>query len=49
MCRIASLFLLLRLKGSTSGNVRDCNNTEMRAVIKFFFPQGKALKEIHVF
>jgi len=25
----------------------DFNNIEMRAVIKFFFLQGKALKEIH--
>jgi len=38
MCRIASLFLLQRLEGSMSGDVRDFNNIEMRAVIKFFFP-----------
>ena len=31
-----------------SGDARDFNNTEMRAVIKFFFLQGKAPKEIHV-
>ena len=37
MCRIASLFLLQRLKGSMSGHVRDFNNIETRAVIKFFF------------
>jgi len=30
-----------------SGDVRDFNNIETRAVIKFFFLQGKALKEIH--
>ena len=48
MCRIASLFLLQRLKGSTSGNERDFNNIEMRVVIKFFFPlQGKVSKKIH--
>ena len=38
MCRIASLFLLRRLKGSISGDVRDFNNIETRAVINFFFP-----------
>ena len=47
MCRIASLFLLQRLKGSMSGDARDFNNIETRAVIKFLFLQGKALKEIH--
>ena len=48
MCRIASLFLLQRLKGNMSGDARDFNNIETRAVIKFFFPlQGKAPKEIH--
>jgi len=46
MCRIASLFLLQRLKGSMSGDARDFNNTEMRVVFKFFFLQGKAQKEI---
>ena len=46
MCRIASLFLLQRLKGSMSGDARDFNiNT--RAVIKFFFAQGNAPKEMH--
>jgi len=38
MCRIASVFLLKRLKGSMSDNARDFNNIETRAVIKFFFP-----------
>jgi len=47
MCRIARLFLLQRLKGSMSGDARDFNNIETRAVIKFFFLQGKAPKEIH--
>jgi len=47
MCTIASIFLLQRLKGSTSGDVRHFNNFETRAVMKFFFLQGKTLKEIH--
>jgi len=37
MCQIASLFLLQRLTGSMSGDARDFNNIEKRAVIKFFF------------
>jgi len=36
MCRIASLFLLQKLKGSMSGDARN-----------FFFLQGKAPKELH--
>jgi len=48
MCRIASLFLLQKLKGSMSGDARDFNNIETQAIIKFFFfLQGNALKEIH--
>jgi len=48
MCQIASFFLLKRVKGSMSGDARNFNNMEMRAVIKFFFfLQGKAHKEIH--
>jgi hypothetical protein len=48
MCQIASLFLLQRLKGSMSGDARDVNNMETRAVIKFFFQlQGKAPENIH--
>jgi len=47
MCRIASIFLLQRLKGSMSGEARDFNNIEKRAVINFFFLQGKLPKEIH--
>ena len=34
MCRIASLFLLQRLKGSMSGDARDFNNIETRPLIK---------------
>ena len=37
MCRIASLFLLQRLNGSMSGDARDFNNIDTRAVIKCFF------------
>ena len=49
MCRIASLFLLQRLKGNTSGELRNFNNIKTRADIKFFFfLQGKAPKDIHV-
>jgi len=49
MCRIASPFLLHRPKGSMSGDTRDLNNIETRAVIRFFPPvQGKVPKEIHV-
>ena len=38
MCRIASLSLLQRLKGSMSGDARDFDNMETRAIIKVFFP-----------
>ena len=38
MCRIASLFLLQKLKGSMSGDTRDFNNIKTRGVINFFFP-----------
>ena len=44
MCRIASLFLLKRLKESMSGDARDFNNTETRTVIKFFFPARQGAK-----
>ena len=47
MCRITSLFLLQRLKGSMSGDARDLNNIETRAIISFFFLQGKAPREIY--
>jgi len=36
MCRIASNFFLQKLKGSISGDARDFNNMETRAVINFF-------------
>jgi len=45
MCRIASLFLLQRLKESMSGDARDFNNIETRAIKSP--PSCKALKEIH--
>ena len=47
MCQTASLFFLQRLKGSMSGDACDFNDMETRAVIKFYFLQGKAPKEIH--
>jgi len=47
MCRISSIFLLQRLKEIMSGDARDFNNIETRAVIEFFFLQVKAPKEIH--
>ena len=46
MCRIASLFLLQKLKRSMSGDVRYFNNIETRAAMKNFL-QGKAQKKIH--
>ena len=49
MCRISNIFLLQRLKGSMSGDARDFNNVESRAVIKNFFFQCKGVKEIHAF
>ena len=35
MCRIASLFLLQRRKGSMTGDEHDFNKIETRAVIKY--------------
>ena len=46
-CRIASIYLLQRLKESMSGDTRDFLNIKTQAVIKFFFLQGKAPKKIH--
>ena len=46
MCWIARIFLLQRLKGSMSGDVHNFN-IKTWDVIKFFFLQGKAPKEIH--
>jgi len=37
MCRIASIFLLQRLIGSTSGDARNFNNIKTQVVIKLFF------------
>ena len=37
MYRTARPFLLQRLKGSMSGDARDFNNIETRAVIKVYF------------
>jgi hypothetical protein len=47
MCRIASFFLLRSLKGRVTGDARDFNNIETRALNKFIFLQGKTPKEIH--
>jgi len=47
MFQTASLLLLQRLKGSMSGDAREFNNMETRTVIKFFFLQCRAPKEIH--
>jgi len=38
MCRNVSILLLQRLKGNMSGDARDFNNMDTRAVINFFFP-----------
>ena len=40
-------FLVTEVERSVSGDAHDFNNIETRAVIKFFFLQGKVLKEIH--
>jgi len=45
MCRIESLFLLQRLKGSMSGDASDFNNIEKRAIINFFFPARQNAEE----
>jgi hypothetical protein len=48
MCRIASIFLLQRLKGSMSGDARDLKkNRDASCHQVIFFLQGKAPKEIH--
>ena len=47
MCRITSLFLLQRLKGSMSGDARDFSNIRRELSSSFFLPQGKATKEVH--
>ena len=45
MCRIANLFLLQRLKGSVSGDARDFNNTETRAVNMFLVSARQGAEE----
>ena len=48
MCQIARLSLLQRLKECMSGDVGYFNNSETRAVVKFFSSlQGKASKKVH--
>ena len=42
MCRIASIFLLQRLKGSMSDDARDLNNMEARNITVFFFAEQGA-------
>ena len=44
MCRIASLFLLQRLKGSMSGDGRVFINMDTRAVIIFFYKARRRRK-----
>ena len=46
MCRIASLFLIQRLKGCISGDARYFNNIETRAIIKCFFPSRQGAEGI---
>ena len=46
MCRIASIFLLQRPKGSMSGDARDFNNIETQF---FIFLQCNTTNEIHTF
>jgi hypothetical protein len=46
MCRIASLFLLQRLKESTQGEARFLQN-QNASCHQVFLLQGKALKKIH--
>jgi hypothetical protein len=47
MSRIARPFFLQRLEGCMSGDARDFNNIEKRAVNKLFFLQDEASKVIH--
>jgi len=49
MCRIASLLLLKRPKGSMSSDAHDFNNIETRDAIKFIFPakQGAEGNSLH--
>jgi len=45
MCRTARFFLLQRLKESMSGDVRDFNNIETRAIINSFSPASPGAEE----
>jgi len=45
MCRIASLFLLQRLKGSMSGDGRDLSKIETQAVMKILFPARQGTEQ----
>jgi len=45
MWRIASFFLLHRLKGKMLGDARDFNNIEKLAVIKHSFPAKQGAEE----
>ena len=47
MCRIASLFLLQRLKGSKSGDASYFNTSRRELSSSFIFLLGKALQKIH--
>jgi len=40
-------FLVTEAERSMSGDAHDFNNIETRVIIKFFFLQGKASREIH--
>ena len=42
MCRIASVFLLQRLKGNMSSDAHDFNNIDTVAVVKFFVPVSQS-------
>jgi len=45
MCLIASIFLLQRLKGSTSGDARVFNNKETLDINQVFLLQGNLSHE----
>jgi hypothetical protein len=48
MYRIASIYLLHRIKGSMSGDVRDFNNNETPAVIMFFYLKTRRQSERNI-
>jgi len=45
MCPIAGLFLFQRLKGSMSGDARDFNKMETRAIVKFFSCKARSRRK----